>query len=89
MNQGLTKGTATDSTKPESVTVNGMNARQYEDQGDQKRDNFKYTCLTTVIEAPDKFYTILACAPATKYEENKAAFKQIRDSFRTVGASGS
>jgi predicted Zn-dependent protease len=81
-NNLLTKGFATDATAPSPLTLNGSQARQYEAK--ITRDNGKYIFLVTLIEAPDRFYMINAAVPPSKYDENRAAFKEISGSFRAA-----
>jgi hypothetical protein len=83
-NQLLAAGTAAEITKPESLTVNGYAARRYEGT-----TATKYICLVTAVETPENFHRIIACAPTSKYEQNKAAFKQMSDTFRAVLAPSS
>ena len=81
-NQLLSKGIATDASMPESLTVNGSSARQYEAK--ITKDNTKYIGLVTTVDAPERFYRVNAVAPPSKYDENKATLKQVSESFRAV-----
>lgn len=81
----LAKGNTTDATRPESIKVNGSEARQFE----VNREPTKYMCLFTVVEAPEGFHRIAACAPSPKYQESKAVLRQLTESFRAVPAAGS
>lgn len=67
-----------DVSDPESITINGYEARQYE----VKRD--KATCLVTAIESPEHFHRITACGANTKYPDNKPSLKEIIGSFRAL-----
>jgi len=80
-NNLVTKGVGSDLTKPESLTVNESEARQFEAK--VKSENSKTICLVTKIEAPERFYSINACTLPSKYDENKT------DSFRLAGFNDS
>lgn len=81
----LSKLNGTDATEPESLTVNGNNARQFE----AKIDNREGSVLATIIDTSQDIYVIMAIAHKSQYDENKATLKRISESFRAVSASGS
>jgi hypothetical protein len=83
----LADGKTIDATNPESLTINGNAARRYEVKRTQ--DDSKVTCLFTVVETAEKFHRVVACAPPTYFETNKAALREVSESFRPVEASGS
>jgi hypothetical protein len=67
-------------TEPVSLTVNGNDARQME----FKKDDTMVRCVMTLVYSPEHINTISACAPISKYEENKATLKQVSESLRGV-----
>jgi hypothetical protein len=86
-NQLLSKGIASDATMPESLTVNGNKASQFEAK--ITKENSKYINLVTTIETPDRFYRINAVAPTSIYDKSKATLKEVSGSFRAVPAARS
>jgi len=78
---------ATDTAQPESVTVNGNEARQFELHG--TLNNVKAVTLVNIVETQDHFHQVISWTSQAKYDENKATLKQVIDSFRAVPASGS
>lgn len=83
----MEKKGATDTAQPESVTVNGNQARQFELHG--TLNNEKAVTLVNIVETQDHFHQVISWTRQAKYDENKATLKQVIDSFRTVPASGS
>jgi hypothetical protein len=78
---------ATDTAQPESVTINGNEARQFELHG--TLNNVKAVTLVNMVETQDHFHQVISWTSQAKYDENKATLKQVINSFRPVPASGS
>lgn len=83
----MEKKGATDTAQPESVTVNGNEARQFELHGTIA--NVKAVTLVNIVETQDHFHQVISWTTQAKYDDNKATLKQVINSFRTVPASGS
>jgi len=63
--------------------VNGKSAVQYKVQG-AALGNVDLTMLTTVVETPNSYYTILAGSPTQTFSQRQADLQQAIQSFREV-----
>jgi len=73
----LTDGNA---TPPETVTVNGREARRYRVSG--VKDGVKLAYFMTVIETADHFHHIWSWTEGSRADTNGPILNQIADSFR-------
>jgi len=69
-----------DSTRPESVTVNGREGRRYRVSG--VKDGVKLAYFMTIVETADHFHHIWTWTEGSRADTNGAILNQIADSFR-------
>jgi hypothetical protein len=69
-----------DATKPESVTINGLEARRYRVSG--AKDNVKLAYFMTIVETAENFHHIWTWTEGSRADENGPILNKIADSFR-------
>lgn len=69
-----------DASTPESVTVNGLEARRYRVSG--AKDDVKLAYFMTVVETADHFHHIWTWTEGSRAAKNGPILNQIADSFR-------
>ena len=72
--------TDSDSTTPESVTVNGREGRRYRVSG--VKDGVKLAYFMTIVETADNFHHIWTWTEGSRADKNGTILNQIADSFR-------
>jgi hypothetical protein len=78
----LSKFESPQSAEPESLSINGYDARQYEIQG--MKEHVDAYFLVTTVRTPTYSYQIVAWTLASKMSQNKNTLRTISASFREV-----
>ena len=65
-----------------NLTINSMNALQYEISGEYEKIKVRY--LVTVMESNSKFYQIVTWSLQSTFDKNKSILKKVADSFEEI-----
>lgn len=76
----MSKYDSPEASAPESMSINGNDAQQYELKG--SKDATALDLLVTTVKTPNHYSQIIAWTVPSKMSENKPALKQVTESFR-------